>query len=96
MLAAEVTVAGVLATSRGGLSEQRAATLLAMFCVFAAGFAWSWVRPPRLQPPYPYALATEACAIWCACAKRSYRCTSFLRMHHTTLRCKSPARPEST
>jgi hypothetical protein len=47
MLAAEVTVAGLLASSGGGLSQGRAAALLAMFCIFAAAFAWSWVR---LQP----------------------------------------------
>ena len=50
MLAAEVTVAGLLASSGGGLSEAHAAALLAMFCVFAAGFAWSWVRSPFMRP----------------------------------------------
>ena len=43
MLAAEVTVAGLLASSGSNLSEGHAKALLAMFCVFAAGFAWSWV-----------------------------------------------------
>lgn len=37
-------MAGLLATSRGGLSQARAEGLLALFCAFAAGFAWSWVR----------------------------------------------------
>ena len=49
MLAAEVTVAGLLASSEGGLSEGHAKALLAMFCVFAAGFAWSWVRSPLME-----------------------------------------------
>ena len=49
MLAAEVTVAGLLASSGGGLSEGHAKALLAMFCVFAAGFAWSWVRSPLTE-----------------------------------------------
>ena len=49
MLAAEVTVAGLLASSGGGLSEGHAKALLAMFCVFAAGFAWSWVRSPLME-----------------------------------------------
>ena len=48
MLAAEVTVAGLLASSGGGLSEGHARALLALFCVFAAGFAWSWVRTGTL------------------------------------------------
>ncbi len=62
MLAAEVTVAGLLASSGGGLSQARAAALLAMFCIFAAAFAWSWVR---FQPHGPCASCIVNCQRAC-------------------------------